>query len=63
MRPAIYTAFDLKRDVMTAVNKDREEKLNLELAEIRKDPIQRGLKENDLEDDLAECRVQVSVVP
>ena len=63
MRPAIYTAFDLSRDVMTAVNKDREDKLNSELAELRKDPIQRGLKKNDLEDDLAECRVQVSVVP
>ena len=63
MRPAIYTAFDLSRDVMTAVNKDREDKLNSELAELRKDPIQRGLKINDLEVDLAECRVQVSVVP
>ena len=63
MRPAIYTAFDLSRDVMTAVNKDREDKLNLELAELRKDPIQRGLKVNDLEVELAECRVHVSVVP
>ena len=63
MRPAIYTAFDLSRDVMTAVNKDREDKLNSELAELRKDPIQRGLKKNDIEVDLAECRVQVSVVP
>ena len=63
MRPAIYTAFDLNRDVMTAVNKDGEDMLNSELAELRKDPIQRGLKINDLEVDLAECRVQVSVVP
>ena len=48
MRPAIYTAFDLSRDVMTAVNKDREEKLNAELKEVRKNPILRSLKENDL---------------
>ena len=63
MRPAIYTAFDLSRDVMTAVSKDREDKLNLELAELRKDPIQRGLKVNDIEVELAECRLHVSVVP
>ena len=60
MRPPVYKKFDLKTDSMWAVNIERENEIEKELAP------HPGLRSNNQDDLLIEkqcCRVQVSVSP